>query len=101
MGSAFVVFTALYAVLRVPIWHLDLPHHDDGETLYHALAMLHGLVPYRDDLNHHFMGYVVPYVMASKVFGFGPGIIKLVALITQVGTACGLYLCARFFVGHG
>ena len=99
--SAVALLSALYAVLRIPIWHLDLPHHDDGETLYHALALLNGLVPYRDDLNHHFMGYVVPYVLVSKAFGFGPAVIKIVALITQVATAFGLYLCARFFVGHG
>jgi hypothetical protein len=62
---AVPLFLSLYALFRAPTSDLGLAYYDDGETLYHAFAIEQGLVPYRDNYNHHFLGYVIPFLVTG------------------------------------
>lgn len=87
----------VYYLLRLPNRYLPLAYYDDGETLYHTLSILLGRVPYRDDWNHHFAGYLLPFVLAGRLLGFSAGLMHVVPFIAHVLTAIGVFLCLRFF----
>lgn len=98
--SAFVliVLAALYSFYKSPIKNLVLSYYDDGETLYHTMSILMGKIPYLEDTNHHFMGYIAPFVWFGKLFGFSPSLTYQMAFINQIFSGLGVYLCLRFFV---
>lgn len=96
---AAVLVALLYFLLRLPTRHLPLAYYDDGETLYHTLSILLGQVPHRDDFNHHFSGYLLPFVVSARLFGFSIELMRIVPMITQVMTGLGVFLCLRFFTG--
>lgn len=64
---ALPLFLALYGLFRAPTSDLGLAYYDDGETLYHAFATNQGLVPYRDNYNHHFLGYIIPFLITGSL----------------------------------
>ncbi len=76
-------YILLYYFIRLPTYGTDLAYYDNQEHLYHTLSFLHGKVPYRDDFNHHFVGYVAPYVWLSKIFGFSVEIAAYVRHLNQ------------------
>ena len=97
---AVLLLSLLYYFIRLPTANLNLAFYDDSETLYHTLALLNGKIPYLDDFNHHFEGYVLQFVLGAKIFGFSPLLIRQVAFVNQVAVAIGVLLCLRFFVGR-
>jgi len=92
-----VGFLFFYRLVKAPFAPLEFPFYDDGETLYHAFAVLQGLVPYRDDVTHHFFGYVLPYIILGKIIGVHQELLSLVATICQVATAFVLYKTISIF----
>lgn len=88
----------LYCFLRYPIIPLNLAFYDDGEALYRTFAMLQGRIPHRDDINHHFSGYLIHFLLGAKAFGFSDFLIAQVALVNQVLVGAGVYLCLRYFL---
>ncbi len=96
----FGVFFFSLALIRIPLAAMVLPYRDDGETLYHAFALLRGLVPYREDISHHFLGYVLPFCGAAKIFGMTPSLIPLLYLVNQALSATLLYAILRFFLSR-
>lgn len=79
-----------YLLLRSPTWHIYLPYYDDAETLYHVLSLSKGEVPYRDNYNHHFPGYLFPFLLGAPLFGFSSYLIQEVTAVLQVlnGVVC-------------
>jgi hypothetical protein len=96
---ATAALTVVYLVVRLPLLAHPLIYYDDGQSLYHTMALLRGLVPYRDHTNHHFMGYLIPYLLTAKVIGLSLHLVTVVQLLSQAATGAGLYLCARRFCG--
>ena len=92
--------TAVVVALKLPLAPFVLPYHDDGETLYHVLALLGGLVPYRDDVSHHFLGYTLPLTALARLAGFGAYLIPLGYVLNQ--TLCGILLFSvlRFYLSR-
>lgn len=64
---AIPLFLSLYTLFRAPTSDLGLAYYDDGETLYHTFATNQGLVPYRDNYNHHFLGYIIPFLITGSL----------------------------------
>lgn len=93
------VLAAVYALLRMPTGPLNLAYYDDGETLYHTFSLLNGQVPYRDNFNHHFMGYVIPFIGLSHLAGFSVDLIREMAFVNQVLCGYGVFLCVSVFCG--
>ena len=85
----------LYFWADAPSRVLTFEYYDNGETLLHTLNLLAGVVPYREDYNHHFFGYLLPFVALGKLFGVGPQLISLTRLIFQVSTAIGVFALCR------
>lgn len=85
-----ISFSTFYLLLRRPVWDIYLPYYDDAETLYHVLSLLNGQVPYRDNYNHHFPGYLVPFLVGTPIFGFSSLLTQQVTTLLQVanGVAC-------------
>jgi hypothetical protein len=95
---ALIFFAALYVLLKLPTVSPWILFIDDGETLYHALSILAGRVPYRDDISHHFLGYVLPFVIGGAVFNVTPYLLTILISLNQVGSAFILYRTANLFV---
>ncbi|MBN8549697.1 MAG: hypothetical protein J0M12_10310 [Deltaproteobacteria bacterium] len=97
---AACLLALLVWILRLPTANLGLVYYDDGETLYHTLSFISGRVPYVQDSSHHFLGYVLPFVIAAKVGGFSLDLIREVGFVLQLATALGVFcsmrLLARF-----
>ena len=92
LASALLVAllcAAWWALLRYPASVLGLGFLDDGETLYHGFALSQGLIPYRDDTTHHFLGYALPYALLGPWFGFTPTLVYLVTA-AAIGLSSGL-----------
>ncbi|MCB0338438.1 MAG: hypothetical protein KDD53_02490 [Bdellovibrionales bacterium] len=96
----FLVFALIYVAVRYPLRDLTLAYYDDGETLYHALCALQGKIPYRDDINHHFYGYIIPYIIFAKFFGISTDLLSIVSTLHQSLTAIGVMLCSSLFVSY-
>jgi hypothetical protein len=71
-----------------------LAFYDDAENLYHAFALARGQIPYLDDFNHHFEGFVAEYLIGGLLLGFSPMLIRACALFNQTAMAYGVFLCA-------
>lgn len=94
-----LILAATYIFLKHPTHNLDLAFYDDGDTLYHAQSLMAGRIPYLDDAGHHFFGYLIPFVLGAKIFGFSVNLIHQVAAFHQVLTGCFVYLICRRFSG--
>jgi hypothetical protein len=94
---AFLGFFIFYWFLRLPTREYAMGYLDDGETLYHAFALLKGQIPYRDDVTHHFLGYILPVALAGQILGFSDQLIRVVALWNQPLMALGVYAIIRLF----
>ena len=92
-----LLLTIIYYILRLPTAWYELAYYDDGETLYHTLAMLSGKVPYRDDINHHFCGYILPFVALAKAVGFSEHLTRTMAILSQVLMGAGVFLVIRLY----
>ncbi|RMG40390.1 MAG: hypothetical protein D6719_11160 [Candidatus Dadabacteria bacterium] len=93
-----IVLTALvYYVARLPALKLPLAYYDDGETLYHTMVILKGYIPYRDDFNHHFAGYLLPFLLTAKITGYSLNLIYQTAFWMQLLYALAIYGTARFY----
>lgn len=86
---------ALHYLVTLPTRYLLLEFHDDGESLYHTLNVLQGQVPYLHDHSHHFLGYIIPYILLARLLGFSVSLVKSVALVHQVVTGVGVFMCSR------
>lgn len=85
----------LYIALRAPFINKGFIFLDDGETLYHALSLFSGKIWYKDDVSHHFLGYVLPFYWTARLGGFSEHILGVVAAMHQIATSWGLYLICR------
>lgn len=94
-----LVLLATYVFLKHPTHNLDLAFYDDGDTLYHVQSLMAGRIPYLEDAGHHFFGYLLPFVLASKIVGFSVNLIHQVAAVHQVLTGFFVYLICRSFSG--
>ncbi len=92
---AFALFSAIYWYLKLPTLHLHLPYLDDGETLYHALSILEGKVPYLEDITHHNIGYVIPFVILGLLFNVSASLIPMIGFLVHTVTALILSRIAR------
>lgn len=90
----------VYYFLRLPTSQLPLAFYDDGEILYHVLAALKGLIPYKDDINHHFLGYILPYIALSKITGFSPELARSMGFVNQITLGLGVFLILRISFGY-
>lgn len=95
--GTLLFYSCLYSILRSLTATLGLAYYDDSETLYHAFSILQGKVPYLEDHSHHFLGYVLPFVIGAKLVGFSEALIRQVAFINQVATAFGVFLILRHY----
>ncbi|NLF25964.1 MAG: hypothetical protein GX589_09960, partial [Deltaproteobacteria bacterium] len=95
---ALLVIGLIYYVLRLPTAAVPLSFYDDGETLYHTLTVLKGGLPYRDSISHHFLGYVLQFLVGAKIFGFSPSLVREVAFLSQILTGFGVFLCMRLML---
>lgn len=98
-ASALLGLAVLYWLLRRPLAPLSIPFYDDGETLYHTFSILMGRTPFLEDANHHFIGYLLPYLVLSKIFGFGEQVLYLNLWLHRIGSAFVLYFVLRLFRG--
>jgi len=98
--AVLAVFGLLYGVLRLPGRGLELQYYDDAEALYHTLSVLCGRLPYRDDHSHHFLGYVLEYLLAARIFGFSLDLVRQTAFLNQAAMAFVLYLCALRYMSR-
>lgn len=95
-----LVFT--YWLVRFPANALPtLAYYDDGETLYHTMNILEGRAPHLDDVNHHFTGYLLPFVIGAKFLGFSADLVRQVLAINQILMAFGVYLILRLSFSFG
>lgn len=95
--AVVLVLCIVHLLLRLPTAYIKMPLYDDGETLYHTLSILNGQIPYLDDYNHHFAGYLLPYIATAKIFGFSISLLQQVYFITQVFGSFAVYLILRLF----
>lgn len=93
----FLICSALLLVLRIPYFGLPILYFDDGETLYHAFALLQGLIPYRDIYTHHFVGYVLPIAALVEIFGYSIDLIRWAYIGNQALLGVGIWLLSRLF----
>jgi hypothetical protein len=96
----FLLFFVLYSLLRLPVLSLGIPYYDDGDTLYHAFSILSGRVPYRDDIGHHFFGYLLPFVLYGKLFPLDEWSFFWIAGLHQSLTALFVFLIGKEFAGR-
>lgn len=94
-----LILAATYIFLKHPTHKLDLAFYDDGDTLYHVQSLMAGRIPYLEDAGHHFFGYLIPFILGAKIFGFSVNLIHEVAAFHQVLTGCFVYLICRRFSG--
>ena len=94
---ALILPGALYILLRTPMAPLSFSYYDDGENLYHALALLEGKIPYLQDFNHHFAGYLLPLVLLAKLFGFSADLFSTLFVVQQVVVGYLVFLIVRRF----
>jgi len=101
LESALALLVLIPAVFLVRQLFADLPayFHDEGETLYRTMLMLRGGVPYRDDLTHHFVGYVIPYLLAAPFLGLTDALPHQLGTVNQVLVGLGVFLCLRLLTG--
>ena len=90
-----LLLTVTYLTLKFPLFSPWLYYYDDGETLYHAFSILSGRIPYRDDITHHFVGYVLLFVILGKFFGISTILIPVVGALNQIASSYLLYRTLR------
>jgi hypothetical protein len=91
-----LAFFSFYILLRLPYFSLpDFTYGifflDDGETLYHLKALYASLVPYRDDVTHHFLGYLISYLFLEKIFNSPQVLLFVTALLHQLISALAIF----------
>jgi hypothetical protein len=67
-----ILCATFYYLIRLPLSPLALAYYDDGENLYHTLSLLQSEIPYLQDYNHHFIGYLLPLYIVGACIGFTP-----------------------------
>lgn len=78
-----IAFGLWFWFLKLPLEGTPVIFWDDGETLYHALALVQGQVPYRDDHTHHFVGYALPVAALTALWGFDIEVLRTAWAINQ------------------
>ncbi len=101
LEGALALLVIIPAVFLIRQLFADLPayFHDEGETLYRTMLILRGGVPYRDDLTHHFAGYVLPYLLAAPFLGITDALPHQLGTINQVLVGLGVFLSLRMLTG--
>ncbi|MCB9029731.1 MAG: hypothetical protein H6619_01655 [Deltaproteobacteria bacterium] len=98
---AAIVFAVIYYIVKLPIHNIPITYYDDGESLYHVFNILHGGIPYLEDHSHHFLGYVIHFLLGEKIFGLNLFLIKNVAFLNQVLVSIAVFLVSRlYFANH-
>lgn len=76
-----LLFVTIATLVVATVWQNLYYLTDLGETVYLARLIANGKVPYRDFFNHHFAGYLVPFVLVELLIGLTPCAIALMQII--------------------
>src|SRR4051812_7572450 len=93
--SAWIVLLTVNVVGTLPWWHIHFTTVDLASILYDVSRIKAGYVPYRDTFNHHFVGYLLPYLLVSLVFPLNATVLKCIAQTCNFSVAVCLFRTLR------
>jgi hypothetical protein len=79
----------------LPWLAVKFPTVDLAEMLYQVRRIEAGYVPYLDTFTHHFLGYVLPFLVLDEWVTLTPDILKITALCFNDFSAVMLFLALR------
>lgn len=95
-GLVFWLATALLASVSIlPLVKLDYMIVDLAETIYHVKELAIGRVPYRDIFSHHFLGYLLPFLLVELITPINGKVIWGLCFLFHIFNCVMAYLVVR------
>lgn len=96
-----LILLASYLLFKAPILHIPILFYDDGEMIYHALAISKGDIPYLDTHSHHFLGYTIPTIIFGWIFGYSTDLLRHMGAVFQVCSGLGIFVLLERHISKG
>lgn len=96
-----LILLASYLLFKASVLHIPILFYDDGEMIYHALAISKGHIPYIDTHTHHFLGYTIPTIIFGSIFGYSTDLLRHMGTVFQVCSGLGLFILLDRHLSRG
>ncbi len=94
--SIFFIILLIFSVLLIGSDAFrDLKLYDEGVTVYGALQVMKGYLPYRDFWTVYMPGHFYLYALVFKIFGATIYVERITSVILLVGISVSMYAIAR------
>ncbi|MDZ4784543.1 MAG: hypothetical protein SGJ02_00555, partial [bacterium] len=88
----FILALIVINILSIlPLFSFDTATVDLTQTIYNAREILAGRVPYLDIVTHHFIGYLLPFVVVNLFFDLTPPVLWSMCLVFNLINALLIY----------